>query len=170
MARDINEQSIQSIYENFYDKARELTLTEDESAEVEQTLVLVKPDAFNYSELIESLFTNVGLEVIDSKVMEMTEELVKEHYSHLVNLDFFPRLRDFMMEGPIYALILQRKNAIEYVRGLIGPTDSTIADSNTIRGMFGTDKTRNAVHASDSVENALIEIERFFGQQKKLTK
>ena len=72
-----------------------------------------------------------------------------------------------MMSEPVALIKLEGDNAVEVLRNLMGPTDSTKAEKNTIRGMFGTDITYNAIHGSDSKENAKIEIERFFKEKVK---
>lgn len=78
---------------------------------------------------------------------------------------FFPEIAAFMSSRPVLALILEGEDVIQGVRDLLGPTDSTIAPAGTIRGDLGTDRMRNVVHASDSIESATAEIERFFGAE-----
>lgn len=92
----------------------------------------------------------------------LTTPLLTEHYSHLKDRPFFPEIVEFMQSSPILAVILQGDGAITKVRELLGPTDSKKAAAGTIRGDFGTDSMRNIAHASDSPENAEIEILRFF--------
>ncbi len=77
-------------------------------------------------------------------------------------MPFFPEIADFMSSLPVMALVLEGENVIQGVRDLIGPTDSTVAPKGTIRGDLGTDRMKNVVHASDSPESALAEINRFF--------
>lgn len=131
---------------------------------MEQTLVLVKPDGMENIENILEIFYQNGLKVDDFKVMQLDDEIVAEHYAHLIDQPFYPTLRDFMESSPIAALIVSGENAVSRVRTIIGCTDSTLAEEGTIRNLYGTDKTRNAVHASDCQENAAIEINRFFGR------
>jgi len=88
--------------------------------------------------------------------------LLKEHYAHLVDKPFFPELEAFMQSTPIIAVALAADNAVERVRAIIGPTDSKKAEKGTVRGDFGVDVMVNIVHASDSLENAAIELKRFF--------
>lgn len=133
--------------------------------EVEKTLVLVKPDAILHTEEIINIFIDNGLTVEQRKTMELDDEIVAEHYAHLVEFPFYPSLREFMTSAPVEAIILSGENAVSRVRTLVGVTDSTKADIGTIRNLYGTDKQRNAVHASDSVENAAIEIDRFFNRK-----
>ncbi|MDG0965225.1 MAG: nucleoside-diphosphate kinase, partial [Opitutales bacterium] len=75
---------------------------------------------------------------------------------------FFPEIAEFMSSCPVMALVLEGENVIQGVRDLIGPTDSTAAPKGTIRGDLGTDRMKNVVHASDSPDSALAEINRFF--------
>ena len=75
---------------------------------------------------------------------------------------FFPEIVEFMSSRPVLALVLEGENAVEAIRDLLGPTDSTQAPAGTIRGDMGTTSMENICHASDSTENATIEVERFF--------
>ena len=137
---------------------------------MEETLVLIKPDGMaNIEYILEILYAN-GLKVDRFKVMEMDEELILEHYGHVADKPFFPRLKEFMMSAPIAAMVLTGENAVAKVREVIGCTNSLEAKEGTVRNLFGTDSTKNAIHASDSVENAQIEIDRFFNRENKKCK
>jgi nucleoside-diphosphate kinase len=94
----------------------------------------------------------------------LKETVLNEHYSHLINQPFFPKLVAYMTEGPVLLLILEGEQAVTRVRRLIGATNPLKADIGTIRGDYGVNQTRNLVHASDSPEAAQIEIARFFGK------
>tara|TARA_B100000212_G_scaffold66471_1_gene46231 strand:- start:414 stop:800 length:387 start_codon:yes stop_codon:yes gene_type:complete len=107
-------------------------------------------------------FENQGFSILASKMIQLDGQLLREHYAHVSHLPFFPKIAAFMSSRPVMALILEGDNVIQEVRDLIGPTDSTTAPSGTIRGDFGTDRMRNIVHASDSPDSALAEINRFF--------
>jgi nucleoside-diphosphate kinase len=95
-------------------------------------------------------------------MIQLDEALLNEHYSHVAELPFFPEIAEFMSSCPVLALVLEGDNVIQGVRDLIGPTDSTVAPKGTIRGDLGTDRMKNVVHASDSPDSALAEINRFF--------
>jgi nucleoside-diphosphate kinase len=95
-------------------------------------------------------------------MMRLTTALLREHYAHLVKLPFFPEIERFMGSRPVIVLILRGERAVERVRELLGPTDSTKAPKGTIRGDLGTDKMLNICHASDSDAAATAEIHRFF--------
>lgn len=107
-------------------------------------------------------FERSGLELVAAKTMRLTPALLAEHYSHLKDRPFFPDIVAFMSSRPVLALILKGENAVSRVRELLGPTDSKKAPQGSIRGDLGTDNMRNIAHASDSVENAEIEVRRFF--------
>ena len=137
---------------------------------MEQTLAIIKPDGIkNIMEIINILYQN-NLKIEEYKITKLDEEILREHYSHIVDKPFYPYLRNFMMSSEVVVMILSGKNAVEKLRTIMGPTDSTKAPKNTIRGMFGTDITINTIHGSDSPENAEIEINRFFKKEKSLRK
>jgi nucleoside-diphosphate kinase len=131
---------------------------------MERTLVLLKPDCMERNLAGESLrrFEAAGLRLAATKLMRLSAEVLKEHYAHLADRPFFPEIVAFMQSQPVMALILTGDNAVARVRELLGPTDSRKAPKGTLRGDLGTDNMRNIAHASDSVENAEIEVRRFF--------
>jgi nucleoside-diphosphate kinase len=131
---------------------------------MQRSLILLKPDCVKKSLVgqVISRFENAGYSIIASKVVQLDDALLHEHYSHVADLPFFPEIAEFMSSCPVIALVLEGEEVIQGVRDLIGPTDSTIAPKGTIRGDLGTDRMKNMVHASDSPESALAEINRFF--------
>ena len=131
---------------------------------MQRSLILLKPDCVKNSHIGEviSRFENAGYSIIGSKVVQLDDALLSEHYAHVADLPFCPEIAAFMSSYPVLALVLEGENVIQGVRDLVGPTDSTIAPKGTIRGDLGTDRMRNIVHASDSPESALTEINRFF--------
>ena len=132
----------------------------------EITLILVKPDAVAEGLTGEVLhrLEKEGLKILNCRMLRLDAALLKEHYAHLAQLPFFPEIEKFMSSGPVVAVALQGSNAIERVRELLGPTDSTKAPKGTIRGDLGKDKMHNVLHASDTQENAKAELIRFFGK------
>ena len=92
--------------------------------------------------------------------------VLREHYAHVAHLPFYPEIEAFMSSRPVIVLALQGDNVVQQVRDLLGPTDSRKAAKGTIRGDFGTDMMTNVVHASDSVENGVTEIARFFTSEE----
>ena len=130
----------------------------------ETSLLLLKPDcvAKNLSgEVLQRLLAQ-GFRLRGCKMLQLTDELLKEHYSHIADKPFFPEVAGFMKSKPVIAIALEGENVISRVRDLLGPTDSKAAPKGTIRGDFGDDKMTNVVHASDSPEAAAAELKRFF--------
>jgi nucleoside-diphosphate kinase len=107
-------------------------------------------------------FQKAGLHLVAAKMLRLTPSLLDEHYSHLKDKPFFPEIVNFMSSRPVLALILEGDQAVTRVRDLLGPTDSRKAPAGSIRGDLGTSNMLNIAHASDSVENAAIEVKRFF--------
>jgi len=112
-----------------------------------------------------SRFEEKSYSIIATRMIQLDDSLLSEHYAHVAHLPFFPDISSFMSSRPVLAMILEGENVVQGVRDLLGPTDSTTAPKGTIRGDLGTDRMRNVVHASDSLENAQVEIERFFSDQ-----
>lgn len=131
---------------------------------MERTLILCKPDCTEKNLAGEVLrrFEAAGLRLVAAKSMRLTSALLAEHYAHLADKPFFPEIVTFMSSQPVLALILRGDGAVGRVRDLLGPTDSRKAPKGSIRGDLGTDNMRNIAHASDSVENAELEVKRFF--------
>lgn len=131
---------------------------------MEQTFVILKPSTIQRSligDVIER-FQRKGLYVSGIKMMQLDEEILRVHYAHLVDRPFFPSLVKSMMATPVIVMVLKGFEAVEVVRSLVGATNSRKAAPGTIRGDFGMSGQENIVHASDSPENAVIEINRFF--------
>jgi nucleoside-diphosphate kinase len=131
----------------------------------ETTVILLKPDCCekNLAGEVIDRFQKAGLSIRACKMIRLSDDLLKEHYSHLADLPFFPEIVEFMQSTPVIAMALSGDDAIAKVRSLLGPTDSQAAEKGTIRGDLGTDKMLNIAHASDTPENAAAEIKRFFG-------
>ena len=134
---------------------------------MEKTLILLKPDCLQnqVAGKVISRFEEKGYGIIATRMIQLDDALLREHYAHVADLPFFPEIAEFMSSRPVLAMILEGENIVQGVRDLLGPTDSTTAPGGTIRGDLGTDRMRNVVHASDSPENAQIEIDRFFSDQ-----
>lgn len=136
----------------------------------QETLAIIKPDGMKNIEKIIEMIYQSGLIIKRYEIRNLDDTILKEHYSHLINKPFYPKLENYMMSGPVSIMVLEGYNAVDVFRNLMGPTDSTKAKIGTIRGNFGTDITYNAVHGSDSKESAQIEIERFFDSKIKVKK
>lgn len=131
---------------------------------METTLILIKPDAVKRSlagEVI-SRFEKAGFRIRGCKMFRIDDAIVADHYAHLLDKPFFGDLKAFMQSSPIIAVALEAENAVDRARELMGPTDSKKAAPGTIRGDLGEDVMFNIVHGSDSLENAAIELKRFF--------
>ncbi|MDP4093135.1 MAG: nucleoside-diphosphate kinase [Bacillota bacterium] len=132
---------------------------------MERTFVILKPDALEKrvtGEII-SRFEKKGINIASLK-MDMIEKNVAEvHYEHVRNLPIFTEMIDYMTSAPVIMMILEGDNVINTVRKMIGKTSCYESDPGTIRGDYGFHRYKNLIHASDSPENAEIEIKRFFG-------
>jgi nucleoside-diphosphate kinase len=133
-------------------------------AKLEKTLVIIKPDAVSRSLVGEIIhrFERKGLEVVGLKMAHLQDKELEEHYIHLKDKPFFKDLVDFMKHSPSILMVIEGVRAVEAVRFLAGSTYGLEADPGTIRGDFSMSTSNNVVHASDSVENAKKEIDRFF--------
>lgn len=131
---------------------------------LETSLVLFKPDAVEKKLVgpVLARFQAAGLQIRGIKMMQLTPEILQEHYAHIAHLPFFPEIVGFMSKTPVVAAALEGENAITAIRDLLGPTDSKAAAPGTIRGDLGEDKMVNVCHASDSPEAAAAELARFF--------
>jgi nucleoside-diphosphate kinase len=135
---------------------------------IQTTLVLLKPDclANHHCGDVIKRFEKADLEIVGCKTLLLTNEMLAEHYSHILDQPFYPDVKSFMQSSPVIALALSGEDAISRVRELMGPTDSRKAPKGTIRGDFGKDAMTNVVHASDSPENAVAELKRFFADDE----
>lgn len=130
----------------------------------EKTLIIIKPDAVQRNLVGEMIarFEKKGLKIAGLKMMNVEDAVIEEHYAHIKDKPFFPGIRDFMKSSPVIVMALEGVNAVSSVRMLVGVTKGWEADAGTIRGDFSLSTQSNLVHASDSVENGVVEIARFF--------
>lgn len=131
---------------------------------LERTLVLIKPDAVQRGLIgeIVARFERKGLKVVGMKMMRLEDATLDDHYRHLADKPFFPRLKAFMQSVSVVALCLEGVDCVDVVRGLCGVTNARAAAPGTIRGDLGMSVQCNLVHASDSLETAAEEIARYF--------
>ena len=132
----------------------------------EYTYIMIKPDGVK-KELTKEIvkrIQNKGLEIKLFDARKLTEEIIDEHYAHLIDKPFYPSIKNYMLSDYVVPMIVYGENAVETMRDLMGPTKSCEAPAGTIRGDYGNKEKieENIIHGSDSKENALIEIERFF--------
>ncbi len=131
---------------------------------MEHTLVLLKPDALQ-RDLVGEIISRLerkGLKLVGLKMMRLSDELLNEHYSHLVGRDFFPEVKSFMQLTPVIACCWRGTDCVNTVRQIVGITKAREAAPGTIRGEFAMSVQANLIHCSDSLETAEVEVERFF--------
>lgn len=131
---------------------------------MQKTFVILKPDCMEQRHVgnVIDRFEKAGFTIVGCKMMRLTSAKLREHYAHVADKPFYPEIEQFMSSRPVIMLALQGDNIVQKVRDLLGPTDSRKAAKGTIRGDFGTEMMKNVVHASDSDENAKLELTRFF--------
>lgn len=130
----------------------------------ETTLIIMKPECLQRELVGEVIrrFERKGLMIIGMKMLQVDDVLVEEHYGHLKDKPFFDALKDHISSAPVIVMALRGTNAVEAVRLIVGPTASYEADAGSIRGDFSVSVQSNVVHASDSLETAKVELDRFF--------
>ena len=131
----------------------------------EQTLSIIKPDAVKKNVIgeIYSRFEKAGLKIVMAEMIELTKEEAEGFYEVHKERPFFNDLVAFMISGPVMIQVLEGDNAVSKNRELMGATNPKEAEAWTIRADFADSIEANAVHGSDSLENANIEIDYFFG-------
>lgn len=131
---------------------------------MERTLVLIKPDALQRDLVGEIItrFERKGLKLVGMKMLPLPDDLLDVHYSHLRERDFFPEIKAFMRRTPVIACCWEGTDCVNTVRLLCGITKARAAAPGTIRGDLAMSVQANLVHASDSLDTARVEIERFF--------
>src|SRR4051794_24870902 len=130
----------------------------------QRTLVLLKPDTVRRGLVgdILSRFEAKGLAIVAMDQRTITADLADRHYAEHLGKEFYPPLRDFVMSGPLVALVLEGDQAVDVVRAINGATDGRKAAPGTIRGDLSLSNRENLVHGSDSVESAEREIAIWF--------
>jgi nucleoside-diphosphate kinase len=132
---------------------------------VEQTLSIIKPDAVKKNVIgeIYSRFEKAGLKIVQAQMIDLTKEEAEGFYAVHKDRPFFNDLVSFMTSGRVMIQVLEGEDAVALNRKLMGATNPKEADAGTIRADFADSIDANAVHGSDSLENAKIEIDYFFG-------
>lgn len=131
---------------------------------MEKTLVIFKPSAID-RRLVGKIISRIedkGFVIAGIKMMQLDENILREHYAHLVDKPFFPSLVESMTSTPVIVACLAGAEAVRVFREMTGVTNGRNAAPGTLRGDFCMSSQTNIVHASDSVENAEIELKRFF--------
>ena len=131
-----------------------------------RTLTIIKPDAFagNKAGLILAHLEKGGFKLIASRVLKLTKEQAGEFYAVHNGRPFYGELVEFMTSGYVMPMVLQRDNAVLALRDAIGATDPAEAAPGTVRKLYAESKGKNAIHASDSDENASREARFFFAE------
>ena len=133
---------------------------------MEKSLVLIKPDAMQrgLAGAIIGLLEKQGLKLAALKMLHMDKALAQRHYAIHQDKPFFEGLVNYITSAPVVAVVLEGEGAVARIRKAMGATDPARAEKGTIRGEFGLDIERNAVHGSDSAETAAKEISLFFSE------
>jgi len=131
-----------------------------------RTFIMIKPDATQKGNTgaILKMINEAGFRIVAMKMTHLSKEKARQFYEVHKERPFYSELVEFMSRGPITAAILEKENAVEEFRKLIGATNPAQADEGTIRKLFAASIGENAVHGSDSDENAKIEGDFFFSR------
>lgn len=131
---------------------------------MEKTLVIVKPGAIQRGLIGEVIhrFERKGLQLCGMKMIQLTDEILIEHYAHLAQRSFFKRIKDSMMITPVIVCCWKGMDAVHIVHEMAGKTNGREAVQGTIRGDFSVSVQENIIHTSDTLENAKDELARFF--------
>ena len=135
---------------------------------MEKTLIILKPDAVK-SKNIGNIIARIEKEnfkICGLKLLQIDKKTAEEFYSIHKERPFYNSLVNFMISGPVVVSVLEAKEAVTKWRKLIGATDPAEAEANTIRKLYAQNKENNAVHGSDSVDNAINEINFFFNNDE----
>jgi nucleoside-diphosphate kinase len=130
----------------------------------EQTLTIIKPDSVeqdNVGNIIARL-EEEGFRIVAGRMIRLSEAQARAFYAVHRERPFYADLVAYMTSGPVWVMALQRENAVLHLREVMGATDPADAEAGSIRAMYGTSIERNAIHGSDSPENAAVEIAFFF--------
>jgi nucleoside-diphosphate kinase len=135
-----------------------------------KTLTIIKPDAFGAGKAgrIVAHLEDAGFRVLGARVMRMTRSQAEAFYEVHRGRPFYAELVEFMSSGPCMPMILERADAVAELRKVIGATDPAEAAPGTVRKLYAENKGRNAIHASDSDENAAREASFFFAEADRL--
>ena len=131
---------------------------------IERTLSIIKPDAVgkNIIGKIISRFEDNGLNLVAGKLIHLSDNMASGFYAEHDGKPFFDDLKKFMTSGPVFVQVLEGENAVQKNRDLMGSTNPKEAKPGTIRNLYAISIDKNSVHGSDSVENAIVEIDLFF--------
>ena len=146
-------------------KFKHILSKEDVIMETEKTYIMLKPDAVRRG-LVGEILSRIerkGFKIADMKMFEISKEVLREHYAHILDRPFYPEVEEYMTSGPVVGMVIEGENVIKGMRNFMGPTKYLDAPAGTIRGDYSCNDRENLIHGSDSPETAKIEIKRFFG-------
>lgn len=131
---------------------------------MEKTLIILKPSTLERGIIGEviSRFEKKGLYFAGLKMIQLEDDILNQHYAHLADKPFFPTIKASMKRTPVIVGIVEGKDSVRVVRQMAGVTNGREAAPGTIRGDYSMSMTENIIHASDSIESAQTEINRFF--------
>ena len=134
----------------------------------EKTLVIIKPDGILRGLMGEviSRLERKGMKIVAAKFTRVTPELAQKHYEEHVGKPFFPSLQEFITSNPVMVLVVEGNHVISTLRTVVGATNGREATPGTIRGDFGSSRSFNIIHASDSLPSAEREIANFFSSEE----
>ena len=137
----------------------------------EKTLIIFKPDTIHRGLVgtIINRFERKGLKIIGMKMIQLEDVLLEAHYAHLKDKPFFEGIKKFMKSAPVVVMAVSGIEAVGATRTIVGPTKGYEAAAGTIRGDFSLSMQSNIVHASDSIENGVAEVARFFTEAELFT-
>lgn len=135
---------------------------------MEKTFLMVKPDGVQRALIgeIVSRFEKKGFQLVGAKLMNISEDLAKEHYGEHKDRPFFGELVDFITSGPVFAMVWEGKDVILTARNMMGKTNPAEAAPGSIRGDYAVQVSNNIIHGSDSAESAEREIGLFFKEEE----
>ena len=135
---------------------------------MEKTLVIIKPGAVQRGLIGEIIkrFEQKGLKICGIKMIQLNDILLNDHYAHLADKPFFGRIKASMTATPVIVCCLEGKDVVEVVHDMAGATNGRKAAFGTIRGDLSLSIQENIIHTSDSVENGISEIKRFFKDEE----
>jgi nucleoside-diphosphate kinase len=134
----------------------------------QRTLSIIKPDAVkrNITGLVNGMIESAGFKIVAQKMLHLSKEKAEGFYIVHKDRSFFPELIEYMSSYPVVVQVLEKDNAVDDYRTLMGATNPALAQKNTIRGEFALSIGENTVHGSDSLDNAKIEINYFFTESE----
>ena len=135
---------------------------------MQRTLILLKPDAVEKKICgkVISRFEDAGLTIRGCKMIQLSSDILRDHYAHIADKPFYPEVETFMSSKPVIAMVLEGDNVIDKIRDMLGVTNSKEAAPGTIRNEHGEDMMINVAHASDGLEAAEKEVARFFSEDE----